>query len=88
MHPAGSFTVGTQASCGTWALKSVGFCICGRWAWLLRGTWDLSSQTRAGTHIPSVGRQILNYWTTRKVPRDRLVSLSFPVDEYQDLVTC
>ena len=30
--------------------------------------WDLSSQTRDWTHIPSVGRQILNHGTTREVP--------------------
>ena len=30
--------------------------------------WDLSSQTRDWTHIPSVGRQMLNHGTTREVP--------------------
>ena len=30
--------------------------------------WDLSSQTRDWTHIPFVGRQILNHWTTRELP--------------------
>ena len=27
--------------------------------------WDLSSPTRNGTHVPCVGRQILNHRTTR-----------------------
>ena len=29
--------------------------------------WDLSSPTRDQTHIPCIGRWILNPWTTRKV---------------------
>jgi hypothetical protein len=28
-----------------------------------------SSQTRDQTCVPGIGRQILNYWTTRKVPK-------------------
>ena len=31
--------------------------------------WDLSSPAKAGTHIPCIGRQIFNHWTTRKVPK-------------------
>ena len=31
-------------------------------------TWDLGSLIRDRTHIPCVGRQILNHWTTREVP--------------------
>ena len=31
-------------------------------------TWDLSSLTRDGTHIPAVEARSLNYWTTREVP--------------------
>ena len=27
-----------------------------------------SSQTRDRTHVPCIGRRILNYWTTREVP--------------------
>ena len=26
-----------------------------------------SSQTRDGTHVPCISRQILNHWTTREV---------------------
>ena len=33
------------------------------------GMWDLSSPTRDQTRVPCIGRQILNYWTTREVPR-------------------
>ena len=29
--------------------------------------WDLSSRTRDQTHVPCIGRQILNHWTTREV---------------------
>ena len=28
-----------------------------------------SSQTRDGTHVCCIARQILNYWTTRKAPK-------------------
>ena len=35
--------------------------------------WDLSSLTRDQTHVPCIGRQIPNHWTTvpmaREVPR-------------------
>ena len=34
--------------------------------WLLWGMWDLSSLTRDQTYVPCIGRQILNYWTTKK----------------------
>ena len=30
--------------------------------------WGLSSQTRDQTHVPCIGRQILNHWTAREVP--------------------
>ena len=30
--------------------------------------WDLSSSTRYRTHVPCIGRQILNYRTTREIP--------------------
>ena len=30
--------------------------------------WDLSSPTRDRTHVPCIGRQILDHWTTREVP--------------------
>ena len=34
----------------------------------MRSMWDLSFLTRGLTHTPCIGRQSLNYWTTRKVP--------------------
>ena len=34
-----------------------------------RGLWDLSSPTRDRTHTIYIGRQSLNYWTTREVPK-------------------
>ena len=37
--------------------------------------WDLSSPTRDRTHVPCIGRRILNHWTTRKVPRKPVGSL-------------
>ena len=30
--------------------------------------WDLSSRSRDRTHIPCVGRWILDHWTTSEVP--------------------
>ena len=38
------------------------------WVYLLQSMWDLSSLTRDQTHIPYIGRQIINHWTTREVP--------------------
>ena len=34
-----------------------------------RGMWDLSSPTRNQTHTLFIGRQSLNDWTDREVPR-------------------
>ena len=34
-----------------------------------QGVWDLSSSTRDPTHTPCIGRQSLNHWTAREVPR-------------------
>ena len=36
------------------------------WPW---GMWGLSSPTRGQTLTPWIGRQSLNHWTTREVPR-------------------
>ena len=47
-----------------WGLLS----ICGAWAYLPYGMWDLSSLTRDGTRAPCIGRQILNHWATREAP--------------------
>ena len=35
----------------------------------LHGMWDFSSLTRNVTHVPCTGRQILNHWTIREIPR-------------------
>ena len=35
----------------------------------LRGMWDLSSLTRDQTCTSYIGRQSVNHWTTREVPR-------------------
>ena len=57
--------------CSSWALER-GLSSC--WAYLLHGTWNLSSRTRDWTHVPYIVRWILNCWTTREIPE--LVSLS------------
>ena len=46
--------------------------LCSKSQWLQRiicshSTWGLTSPTRGGTHVPCIGRQILNLWT-REVP--------------------
>ena len=41
--------------------------------------WDASSGIRDQIHIPCIGRQILNYWTTREVP---LKHLRIPYSNY------
>ena len=43
-------------------------CCWGTQVWLSIGVWDLSSLTKGQTHIPCIGRQVLNHWTTREVP--------------------
>ena len=40
---------------------------CGARAQLLRGMWE-SSQTRARTRVPCIGRQILSHCATREAP--------------------
>ena len=35
---------------------------------LLPGVWSLSSLTKDQTHTSSIGRQILNHWSTREIP--------------------
>ena len=41
-----------------------GFQNCGMGAWFPRGTWNLSSLTKDGTHVPWWS---LNHWTTREI---------------------
>ena len=41
---------------------------CRTWAEMPHGMWDISSPTRDQTHVPCIGRWMLNYWTTREVP--------------------
>ena len=38
-----------------------------------------SSQTRNPTHIPCMGRRILNHWTTREVPSSNFLFDKFTV---------
>ena len=42
---------------------------CGTWTLMPRGMWDLRSPARDQTCVSWIGRQILNHWTTREVPR-------------------
>ena len=41
------------------------------------GMWDLSSPTKDQTHIPCIGRQSLNHWTSREIPEDKIKITSF-----------
>ena len=49
-------------------LELAGFSSCGTRAKLSCGMRDLISLTRDWTHIPSIARQSLNHWVTRKDP--------------------
>ena len=40
---------------------------CSVWAWFPHGMWRLSSLTSGWTHIPCIGRWILNHWATKEV---------------------
>ena len=46
---------------------------------LPHGMWELNSLTRGRTCILSIGRQILNHWATREVPRNPLCFVLFGV---------
>ena len=67
--------LGLLCSCGRQSPERIGsvgaahrLISCGAWAQLPHGMWDLSSLTRDRTHVPCIGRWILNHWTTREVP--------------------
>ena len=61
------------ACCRAQALKIMSFSSCGSWAQQLQhmglvALWHVgSSQIRDWTHVPCIGRWILNHWTTREV---------------------
>ena len=63
------------SSWGTWVLECSGFSSCGTWAQQLWHTGLValqhvrSSQTRDRTHVPCLGRWILNHCTTGEFPR-------------------
>ena len=48
--------------------RALGLRSCSAWALLPQGKWDPSSPTRDWTHVPCIGSQVLNHWTTREVP--------------------
>ena len=54
---------------------------CGSPAQLLRGMWE-SSQTRARTRVPCIGRQILNHCATREAPKYSFFKVFFCVDHF------
>ena len=35
---------------------------------MAQGMWDLNSLTRDRTHVPCIGKWLLNYWITRELP--------------------
>ena len=67
------------SSCGTRALERR-LSSCGARAQLLCGMWDVgSSRARARTHVPCIGRRILNHCATREAPRkSTFLSVVFP----------
>ena len=70
---------GTRAS--SWQLA--GFSGCGTGAKLSFGMRDLMSLTRDWTHLPSIARQSLNHWITRKDPVTAYQLFSFFPATYQ-----
>ena len=55
-------TVSTFSSCSVW----------------VHPLWHVgSSQTRDWSHIPCIGRQILNHWTTREIPPSIILEVYF-----------
>ena len=81
----GAWALGTQASvdvapglssCGSQTLE-LRLSSCGTRG--LAALWHVgSSQTRARTHVPCLGRQILNYCATREVPPSTLLKTYSP----------
>ena len=64
--PCADFYRGGFSCCGAQALRRVDFSSCGTRG--LVASWHVeSSQTRDGTGVPCIGRQILKHWTTREV---------------------
>jgi len=57
------------AAHGLLELWPAGFFCCSAQAWLPHDMWDLNSLTRDRTCVPCAGRQILNHWSTKEVPR-------------------
>ena len=69
---------GLLSSCGVWTSHCGGFSRCGLWALERAGSVVVvyglicpmvveSSWTRDWTHVPCIGRKILNHWPTREV---------------------
>ena len=62
------------SNCSAWASHCSGFSCCGAQAqqlWvmgLVASQHVKSSQTRDKTHVPRIGRRILNHWITREAP--------------------
>ena len=57
---------GVLSSYAVQASHCRGVSSCSAWAWLLLDIRDFSSLTRDQTHIPCIGRWLLNYWTIRE----------------------
>ena len=49
-------------------LNLLQYCLFYVWVFWPRATWDFNSLNRDQIHIPCIGRQSLNHWTTREVP--------------------
>ena len=56
---------------GVWPqqLQHMGSLTVAHWLSCPLGVWDLISLSRDQTRVPCTGRQILNQWTTREVPK-------------------
>ena len=53
-----------------------------------QGRWDLTSLTRDLTHVPCIGKQILNHWTTKEVLVFWIILIALLMDVENGLQDC
>ena len=78
LQSTGSRCVGFS-SCGSRAVECR-LSSCGTRAWRHVG----SSQTRAGTRVPCIGRQILNHCATKEVPKVVFKKPNIPTTDFEN----
>ena len=76
---------------GLLLLQSTGSRMCRlQWLWFMGSVAPQhveSSQTRDLAHVPCIGRQVLNHWTTREVPVSILMSQHRRYNRVEDVTS-